>query len=103
MIHAYDDARVKIDYKSADHLACSEIRAVNLSNECKSGAKKWWFSPLPEYSSCVRDRARNNVMGSPHIKPTAKEAEEAVTRVWDICFNDYDPLVPDKFTNPKQK
>jgi mitochondrial inner membrane protease ATP23 len=33
-IHAFDHCRVKLDIGSCKHLACSEIRAANLSTDC---------------------------------------------------------------------
>lgn len=33
-IHAFDHCRVKLDLASCKHLACTEIRAANLSTDC---------------------------------------------------------------------
>lgn len=97
LIHAYDDARIKINYSVPEHVACSEIRAVNLSGECKE-EQKGWFGPKHDYTNCVVTRARANVKASPHFQLTKEEAEQAVTQVWDMCFNDLDPISPQKFT-----
>lgn len=34
LIHFYDDVRAEVDYSDANHIACGEIRATNLSGEC---------------------------------------------------------------------
>ncbi|XP_065886297.1 mitochondrial inner membrane protease ATP23 homolog isoform X2 [Dysidea avara] len=34
LIHAYDQCRAHVDWDNIDHLACSEIRAANLSGDC---------------------------------------------------------------------
>ena len=34
LIHAYDYCRTKIDFNNPYHLACTEIRAASLSNQC---------------------------------------------------------------------
>eukprot|EP00038_Savillea_parva_P003539 m.126985 g.126985 ORF g.126985 m.126985 type:complete len:198 (+) comp11203_c1_seq2:351-944(+) len=34
LIHAYDKCRAKVDFTNPEHLACTEIRAANLSGDC---------------------------------------------------------------------
>lgn len=34
LLHAFDFARAKIDTSNCEHIACTEIRAVNLSEQC---------------------------------------------------------------------
>jgi hypothetical protein len=34
LIHAYDACRVDIDYNNCRHIACTEVRAANLSTDC---------------------------------------------------------------------
>ena len=34
-IHAYDHCRAKVNWSSCHHHACSEIRAANLSGDCR--------------------------------------------------------------------
>lgn len=38
LVHAFDFARAKIDTANIDHIACTEIRAANLSGECEVGS-----------------------------------------------------------------
>merc|ERR1712118_326493 len=46
LIHAFDFARAKIDPTSCVHIACTELRAWNLSGECDLWTK--WFDFLGE-------------------------------------------------------
>lgn len=101
LIHAFDDARIKIDYSVPGHIACSEIRAINLSGECKEDSSNW-LSRKPDYATCVVSRAKANVMASPHFKLTKEEAEQVVTQVWDVCFNDLQPIAPQKLTKTRR-
>ncbi|EER06092.1 kub3-prov protein, putative [Perkinsus marinus ATCC 50983] len=39
LVHAFDFARAKIDTANIDHIACTEIRAANLSGECELWTK----------------------------------------------------------------
>lgn len=34
LVHSYDHCRAHVDWNDLKHLACSEIRAANLSGEC---------------------------------------------------------------------
>lgn len=34
LVHSYDHCRAHVDWNDLTHLACSEIRAANLSGEC---------------------------------------------------------------------
>ena len=43
LIHAFDFARAKIDATNLNHVACSEVRAHNLSGECELWTKAWEY------------------------------------------------------------
>ena len=34
LVHSYDHCRAHVDWDNLQHLACSEIRAANVSGEC---------------------------------------------------------------------
>lgn len=102
LIHAFDDARININYSIPDHVGCSEIRAVNLSGECKED-RQGWFSRQHDHTACVVARAKANLTASPHFKLTQEEAEQVVTQVWDVCFNDLEPLAPQKLTKSRRQ
>ncbi|KAJ0047463.1 hypothetical protein NL108_000918, partial [Boleophthalmus pectinirostris] len=44
LIHAFDHCRANVDwFNNYRHLACSEIRAANLSGECSFSNELWRF------------------------------------------------------------
>ena len=98
LIHAYDDARAIYDYENPEHVACSEIRASNLSGECKffreaqrTMVTKSIFSlPYVKHQPvCVRRRA----LLSMKLREFDDEvAEKAVNKVWNTCYNDIEPF-----------
>jgi len=68
LIHAFDDCRAHVDWTKIDHHACSEIRAANLSGDCKwmqefmrgnTGIKK-------QHQKCTRRRAVLSVSMNPN-------------------------------------
>jgi mitochondrial inner membrane protease ATP23 len=90
LIHAIDMCRTKMDpLHNCVHLACTEIRAENLSGECS------FWKELPRMSSfighgkeCVRRRAILSVKANPNC--TAR-AEEYVDASLPRCFQDTYP------------
>jgi len=97
MVHAYDHLRFKTDLgPSADlrHVACSEIRASNLSGECR-WSNEFFRNGVLKFSNhhqdCVRRRAVISVMQRPNCKDDV-EAVKAVNEVWDSCFRDTRPF-----------
>eukprot|EP00058_Branchiostoma_floridae_P016377 XP_002601865.1 hypothetical protein BRAFLDRAFT_75919 [Branchiostoma floridae] len=94
LIHAFDHCRGKVDwYNNLQHVACSEIRAANLSGDCSfsgelrrlqlKGVKK-------HHQTCVWQRAKDSVKVVRNC--TDEEAARAVDSVWDTCFNDLAPF-----------
>lgn len=60
LVHAFDFARARIDVANLEHVACTEVRAWNLSGECELFTK--WFQYLGDdmidrRQKCVRDGA----------------------------------------------
>ena len=90
LIHAIDMCRTKMDpLHNCVHLACTEIRAENLSGECS------FFKEIPRMSTfrkhgqeCVRRRAILSVKANPNC--TAR-AEEYVDAALPRCFQDNYP------------
>ncbi|CAG9329760.1 unnamed protein product [Blepharisma stoltei] len=100
MVHLFDDARAEVDFHNPEHVACSEIRATNLSGECSN---KGFLKHVrkgtvtKKYTQCVKDRATKSLMDNPHFKlKNMMEAEEIVGGVWDVCFYDYEPFSIDE-------
>ncbi len=84
LIHAYD-ACVKFnhdDWGECELVACSEIRAYNLSGICNSDKKN--------YKQCVKNKAIQSLTtGRPGC---AAQAQEYVDKVFEECFNNRAPI-----------
>ncbi|GLH14199.1 Mitochondrial inner membrane protease ATP23 [Gryllus bimaculatus] len=94
MIHMFDYCNNKLDFKNVDHLACTEIRAANLTH-C-SFLSAWAqgdaspFDVKKRHQECVKTKAVASVMAVRNI--SAKEACNAVERVFNRCYNDLEPI-----------
>jgi inner membrane protease ATP23 len=93
LIHAIDMCRSKMDpLRNCMQLACTEIRAENLSGECNM---KWEFlrAKLNGFfghgQQCVRRRAIDSVKANPNC--TAK-AEAYVDAAMERCYKDTFPF-----------
>jgi inner membrane protease ATP23 len=92
----YDNVRSKdYDSRNCHHLACSEIRAANLSGYCSND-----FSYLNAYTSMKRNKIRNfdcvKSKAVEHINMyyshCTKHSMEYVNDVWDKCYLDNSPI-----------
>jgi inner membrane protease ATP23 len=100
LIHAVDQCRTKLDpLHNCLHVACTEVRAENLSGECS------FWSELPRMiqgggsggggkfaghgRECVRRRAILSVRGNPHC---SANADRYVDAVLERCFADVYPF-----------
>lgn len=91
LIHAIDACRTKMDpLHNCLHLACTEIRAENLSGECS------FWKELPRMEryaghgqDCVRRRAILSVRANPRC---ASRADEYVDAAMNRCFRDIYPF-----------
>lgn len=92
LVHAYDTCRAKVDWHNCLHLACTEVRAANLSGDCTMGAEmgRGQFSVKGQGERCVRRRAELSVAGHEHCKDIAKAAVE---KVFDRCLSDRAPFI----------
>jgi mitochondrial inner membrane protease ATP23 len=94
LIHAFDHARAKVDWTSARHHACSEIRAASLSGDCDF--KREWdrfggFRDIrARHQECVKRRATLSVSGNPNC--TVDEAKAAVEATFEACYADTAPF-----------
>mmetsp|Transcript_117669 Transcript_117669/g.186271 ORF Transcript_117669/g.186271 Transcript_117669/m.186271 type:complete len:223 (+) Transcript_117669:68-736(+) len=94
LIHAFDFTRAKIDPTSCVHIACTELRAWNLSGECDLWTK--WFDFLGQdminqKQRCVRDAAlaslvQNERCQDPHI------ARGSIEEAFAPCYRDHWPF-----------
>lgn len=97
MVHAYDHLRFKTDLGPEEDLrkvACSEIRASNLSGECRWANeffRNWVLSFTSHHQDCVRRRAVISVKNRPNCESDL-QAVKVVDEVWDSCFRDTRPF-----------
>ncbi|GAA6000213.1 hypothetical protein JCM10207_007909 [Rhodosporidiobolus poonsookiae] len=96
LVHAWDERRFKPRGKWGEDLrahACTEIRAENLSGDCRWGReftrRNWHFAK--QHQACVRRRAILSVAANPNCK-SRDDAERVVNEVWESCFPDTRPF-----------
>lgn len=94
LIHMFDYCRNKLDFKNIDHLACTEVRAANLAHcsflsACTQGDASP-FNIAKAHQNCVKTKALYSVVSA--RKVSKEEAEAAVERVFDRCYNDLEPI-----------
>lgn len=94
MIHMFDYCNNDLDFKNIDHLACTEIRAANLTHcsflsaWAQSDAAFWNFRQRHEY--CVKTKAMYSLLAVRDI--TKEEAINVIERVFPKCYNDLEPI-----------
>lgn len=93
LIHAFDHCRANVDwFNNYRHLACSEIRAANLSGDCafNNELARFNFGLKEHHQECVRSRALRSILAVRKI--SREEAEKIVDEVFSSCFNDHAPF-----------
>ncbi|WVQ81808.1 mitochondrial inner membrane protease ATP23 [Cryptococcus sp. DSM 104549] len=93
LIHAFDHCKFKVDWGNLRHHACSEIRAANLSGDCRFTRefKRGFYAFNKQHQTCVKRRAVLSVLANPACT-SPEMAEKAVNEVWDSCFADTRPF-----------
>ncbi|GAA5973149.1 hypothetical protein JCM8115_000219 [Rhodotorula mucilaginosa] len=100
LVHAYDERRFRprggggAEWgKDLRAHACTEIRAENLSGDCKFNReftrRNWHFTK--QHQACVRRRATLSVAANPNC-PSREEAERVVNEVFESCWPDTRPF-----------
>jgi inner membrane protease ATP23 len=99
LIHAIDLCRTNMDpIHNCIHMACTEIRAENLSGECNMGRELMHYSSRimndaaglkGHGAKCVKRRAVLSVKANPNC---VDRAEEYVDVAFDRCFKDTYPF-----------
>lgn len=95
MIHMFDYCRVKFDFNNLEHIACSEIRAANLTycsiaDRLKHGGPGILdFKGTHQY--CVKDVAFQSVKG---FSPETSDEDlwKILDKVFPACYNDLEPF-----------
>lgn len=90
LVHAYDQCRAKVNWRSCYHYACTEIRASTLSGECDfiEEFDRGNFGMRAQHQECVRRRAELSMMVNESCKDRAKEVIE---KVFARCYQDTAP------------
>jgi inner membrane protease ATP23 len=91
LIHAYDSCRAHVDWDNCLQLACTEVRAANLSGDCSwiNEVQRGNLGFTGQGGKCIRRRAELSVAAQPHCKDLAKHAVE---QVYGACFEDNAPF-----------
>ncbi|XP_037315803.1 mitochondrial inner membrane protease ATP23 homolog [Pungitius pungitius] len=93
LIHAFDHCRAHVDwFNELRHVACSEIRAANLSGDCsfRNEFDRSNFGLKQHHQECVRGRALRSILAV--RKVSREKAEKIVDEVFVSCFNDHAPF-----------
>lgn len=94
LVHAYDDARFKVDWTNLRHHACAEIRASTLSGECamlRELRKTGLGGFAGKFQECIRRRATILVSANPNCA-SPEQAARVVDEVFELCFKDTRPF-----------
>jgi mitochondrial inner membrane protease ATP23 len=94
MIHMFDYCVNNLDFKNIEHLACTEIRAANLTHCSFLSAMVQGdasiFRIKKAHQACVKTKALCSVLAV--RKVTAEEALAAIEKVFPKCYNDLEPI-----------
>ncbi|KAG4078009.1 hypothetical protein HA402_002060 [Bradysia odoriphaga] len=94
MIHMFDYCNNDLDFKNIDHLACTEIRAANLTHCSFMSAylqgDASMFKIQRAHQDCVKTKALSSVLAV--RKVTQNEAVDAIERVFPKCYADLEPI-----------
>lgn len=92
LVHAFDHCRVEMDYSSCRHLACTEIRAANLSTDCRWDAE-WGRGILGlkgQQKACVKRRAKLSIQMTPAC--ANEDVDYVIGSVFKRCYRDTEPF-----------
>lgn len=94
MIHMFDYCRNNLDFKNIDHLACTEIRAANLTHCSYMSAVMngdFNFGQVKQmHQTCVKNKALASILAVRNV--SKEEAIDAIQRVFDRCYADLEPI-----------
>lgn len=94
LVHAYDHCKAReLDWFNCKHHACTEVRAANLSGDCRLSNElaRGHFSLRGQRDACMRRRAQLSVLSNPSCTSYA-QAQDAVNAVFDQCKQDTRPF-----------
>ncbi len=91
LVHAYDQCRAKVNWRSCYHYACTEIRASTLSGECDwiEEFDRGILGMRAQHQECVRRRAELSLQVAESCKDKAKQV---IDKVFSRCYQDTAPF-----------
>jgi len=94
MIHMFDACRHDLDFKNIEHLACTEIRAANLTH-CSfitsvSHGASYIGNIARSHEECVKVKASWSVVAAKNV--SIEEARKVVDQVYPQCSKDLEPI-----------
>ena len=94
MIHMFDYCVNKLDFRNLEHLACTEIRAANLTHCSFASAMFHGNASLvnirQQHETCVKHTAVYSVLAVRDT--TMEEAVDIVNKVFPKCYKDLEPI-----------
>lgn len=94
MVHMFDYCNNKLDFKNIDHLACTEIRAANLTHcsflSAITQGDATFLHVKKRHEHCVKTKALYSVLAVRDV--TKEQAIDAIERVFPRCYNDLEPV-----------
>lgn len=93
LIHAFDFCRIHFDMRNCFHLACSEIRAANLSGDCNWSQEilRGNLDLKAQHQKCVARRAILSLSQVEECK--SKNIPQLVNQILSSCLNDTEPFI----------
>nr|CAG4643473.1 EOG090X0CKN [Ilyocryptus agilis] len=95
MVHMFDACRHQLDFKDVHHLACTEIRAANLTHcsflSAMAQGDASFFRIRQQHAECVKTKAKFSIMAV-RSELTEEEARKAVDKVFAKCYQDLEPV-----------
>lgn len=94
LIHAYDSCRAaNLEWFDCAHMACSEIRAGNLSGDChyRREVLRGHYDICKRHQECIRRRTTLSLLNNPGCI-SQKHIESSIDRVWNTCYKDTKPF-----------
>ena len=97
LVHAFDDCRVDMRQDSAAHMACTEVRAANLSGDCDFSDELRRSGPRLRIAGVQRECVRRRAHQSLAMHRAAAGLDDAavarvVDGVFDACYADTAPF-----------
>lgn len=100
LIHMYDHCVNETNFTKPEHLACTEIRAINLTS-CSliDSFFAGYVSTMDlikkdygkKHTLCVKERALKSVMAA-SSGICEEEARKTIDKVFPYCYNDLEPI-----------